>query len=213
MNINKFAKIISGVAILLAILHILSPTLGIDAILISLLVIAVLPWIIPFLKTLELPGGVKIEFRDVKEATDKISVFEREKEAEILETAELFEVIIAEEEQDTFRVLHHIAEIDPNLCLVGFRIEIEKRLLRLAEQNDIDTYRRPLYSIVEVLIKRKMLPGPVASGLNDLIAMGNSAAHGANVSPDAAKLVLEVGPSILKTLDSLIEPQQDKLKK
>jgi hypothetical protein len=211
MDTNKFAKYITGGAIVLAILHIFSPSLGIDAILISLLIIAALPWIIPFLKTLELPGGVKIEFRDVKAATDKISEFE--KEVERLEKVELVEEIEVVEEQDPFWVLRHIAEIDPNLCLVGFRIEIEKRLLRLAEQNDIDTFRRPLYSIVKALMERQMLPGPVASGLNDLITMGNRAAHGADVSPDAAKWVLDAGPSILNTLDSLIEPQQDKLKK
>lgn len=211
MHTNKFAKYITIGAIFLAILHIFSPKLGIDAILISLLIIAALPWIIPFLKTLELPGGVKIEFRDVKAATDKISEFE--KKVEIVEIAEGVDEVRVVKEQDPFWLLRHIAEIDPNLCLVGFRIEIEKRLLRLAEQNGIDTFRRPLYRIVKALNERQMLPGPVASGLNDLIKMGNSAAHGADVSPDAAEWVLDAGPSILNTLDSLIEPQQDKLKK
>jgi hypothetical protein len=203
MDTNKFAKIISGGAIFLAILHIINPKLGIDAILISLLIIAALPVIIPFLKSLELPGGVRIEFKDIKAATDKIISLKTEISAKTSTSEVMLEI------EDPFSTLRHIAEIDPNLSLVGFRIEIEKRLLRLAEQNNIATFRKPLQSIVRSLIETEMLPGPVASGLIELISMGNSAAHGANVSRDAVEWVLDVGPSILNALDSLIIPSKD----
>lgn len=199
MDINEFAKIISGGAIFLALLHIFVPNLGIDATLISLLIIAALPYIIPFIKSVELPGGFKIELKDVKAATDKIISLKGEAKVKTSTSEPMLDV------EDSFSTLRHIAEIDPNLSLVGFRIELEKRLLKIAEQNKIDTYRKPLQYIVTSLIGRQLLPGSVASGLSELIAMGNRAAHGVNVSPDAAEWVLDVGPSILNTLDSLIK--------
>jgi hypothetical protein len=208
MDTNKFAKYISGGAILLAILHIFSPGLGIDATLISLLILAALPRIIPFLKTIELPGGVKIEFKDVKAATDKIFEYEGNIET-TLKPESLYSMTktssLTLAKEDPFLVLRHVAEIDPNLGLVGFRVEIEKRLLVLAEKNNLDTYRKPLSNIVRMLQDRNIIPIHEASGLMELVGLGNRAAHGASVSPDAANWVLDVGPSILSSLDKLIE--------
>jgi hypothetical protein len=48
------------------------------------------------------------------------------------------------------------------------------------------------------------MPQEAASGLMELIALGNRAAHGAAVSPDAGSWMLDVGPSILLQLDTLV---------
>ena len=72
----KYARgAFTSVAIILAVLHILFPTLGIDATTIALLAIGALPWIIPMLKSVELPGGIKIELRDLKAAAQKITTY------------------------------------------------------------------------------------------------------------------------------------------
>jgi hypothetical protein len=187
MDMNQIWKFVSGGSLIFAILHLIMPSLGIDAIFIALLVIAFLPWLMPFLKTLELPGGVKIEFKDVKAATDKIIEVKGETEAKSTLHGKL-----TVEREDPFSALRHIAGIDPNLGLVGFRIEIEKRLLILAGKYNLETFRKPLSNIVRELKKRQLIPVQVASGLMDLIGLGNSAAHGADVSPDAANWVLDV---------------------
>ena len=75
----------------------------------------------------------------------------------------------------------------------------------MASKHNLDTFRKPLSSIVRELQNRKLIPINEASGLMDLIRLGNNAAHGADVSPDAANWVLDVGPSILDSLDRLIE--------
>ncbi|MHB9073094.1 MAG: hypothetical protein ACYC6G_06180 [Desulfobaccales bacterium] len=200
METKQIWKFLSGGALFFAILHLIRPSLGIDTIFIALLIIAFFPWLLPFLKTLEFPGGVKIEFKDVKEATDKIIKLEGKAE---IKTATFGDLTV--ERGDSFLALRHVSEIDPNLGLVGFRIEIEKRLLALANKNNIDTLRKPLSRIVRELQNRELIPIDVSSGLMDLIGLGNSAAHGAEVSPDAANWVLEMGPSILNSLDKLIE--------
>lgn len=212
MNTDKFAKVISGVAIVLAILHIFNPGLGIDAILIALLIVAALPWMIPFLKSIELPGGVKIELKDVKAATDKIIESEGmiKPESSVSATTSSSPILTSVKE-DPFSILRHVSEIDPNLGLVAFRMEIEKRLLILAEKNNLDAFRKPLSNIVKILQDRKIIPIQEANGLMELISLGNRAAHGALVSPDAANWVLDIGPSILSSLDRLIDhPENDR---
>jgi hypothetical protein len=198
MDIRKFAKFITGGAICLAILHILYPNLGIDAVLLSLIIIAALPWIIPYLKTLEIPGGFKIEFKDAKAATDKIISLKTEIKAKTSTSEVMLEV------GDPFSTLRHIAETDPNLGLVGFRIEIERRLLKLAEKNDLIIHKMPISSVVRKLQEMDIIPLQMAAGLIKLIKMGNRAAHGDNVSPEATNYVLDVGPDILGKLDALI---------
>lgn len=63
---------ISTFAIVLAGFHILHDSVEIDAVGIALLVIADLPWIAPFLSSLELPGGIKFSFRDEIQALDYV---------------------------------------------------------------------------------------------------------------------------------------------
>lgn len=58
---------ITAVAILIAFVHLIWPTLNIDAITITLLLIALVPWLSPLFESLEFPGGWKIKFREMKE--------------------------------------------------------------------------------------------------------------------------------------------------
>jgi hypothetical protein len=63
--------IITVAALALAAVHIIVPNANIDAITLTLLVIAVVPWLAPILKTVELPGGWKFEFRELKEKVEQ----------------------------------------------------------------------------------------------------------------------------------------------
>jgi hypothetical protein len=53
--------IISAVALFVALGHIIFPSVRIDAITLVLLLIAVLPWLGFVFKSLELPGGIKVD--------------------------------------------------------------------------------------------------------------------------------------------------------
>lgn len=67
MNLSNLARLrqaVTLVALALALIHLLSPSLAIDHITLVLLGFALLPWLTPLVKTLEAPGGWKIELRD-----------------------------------------------------------------------------------------------------------------------------------------------------
>lgn len=209
MRARHFKKYFSSVAIALVILHLLFPKLVIDFVTISLVIIAVLPWIFPFLKSIELPGGFKIELKDTKAATDKVVTSGVLKLSGTVSAKSSVsgKLTVEREEVDPISTLRQIADTDSNLAFVGFRIEVERRLRVIAEQHGLKAAHQPLYRIVSDLQIMQLVPNQVASGLADLIALGNRAAHGSDVEPEAVNWLLDVGPSILATLDELLGPR------
>lgn len=60
MNVRLIQLAITFSALFVALVHTYAPDLTIDGTTVSLLAIAVLPWLAPLFKAIELPGGVKI---------------------------------------------------------------------------------------------------------------------------------------------------------
>ena len=206
MEYKKLATMISIAAVSMLAAHLAWPDLGIDATSIALLVLVFFPWLIPVLKSVELPGGVKIELKDTKAATEKISQ-ETVNEPTVISTEENSEMRVRQyDSESTVEALRNVASHDPNLALVGFRIEIEKRIHKLAEASGISTKEVSLPRLIGELEGKKIIQPLVASGLMELIQLGNRAAHGTEVTSDAAYWVLDSGPSILQNLEGL-EPQ------
>lgn len=209
IELSQLKKYVPVAALALAVVHFLWPSFGIDFVTISLIIVALIPWILPVLKSMEFPGGVKIEFKDVKQAAEKITHI-------TIQPSDARQTIISTEPDlkpelrtnDSLTTLRHIASTNPNLAFVGFRIEVEKKLLAMAEQAGLQVQRRPLGRIVRDLQEREILPVAVASGLSDLIALGNIAAHGADVAPEAVNWLLDVGPSLLGALDDALNSMQ-----
>jgi hypothetical protein len=96
-----------------------------------------------------------------------------------------------------------IAQTDPNLALVGLRIEIERRIRTLAQRHDLKE-TKVLSQMLRELRFRNILTGDVAGGLSELIHAGNMAAHGADVTGNVASWAIETGPVILGQLDEII---------
>jgi len=66
------SALISTTALIVAAVHLLWPAVRIDAITLGLLVLAVVPWLGPLFKSIQLPGGWKFEFQELKrEVTEK----------------------------------------------------------------------------------------------------------------------------------------------
>lgn len=62
-------------ALLLALAHMIWPGISIDGITLTLIVIALIPWLQPIFKTLEFPGGWKVAFQDLQRTTqDQVRV-------------------------------------------------------------------------------------------------------------------------------------------
>lgn len=176
-------KIIAGFVTLLflglAFGHLFVEGFIVDSIAILLLTLAVLPWLFPYLKSLELPGGIKIELKDVQEAIDKLA------------------------SNDDSEAGAAPQNIDPQLALVALRIDIEK-LIR-SYQTDIGTKNSSLSIRVQVLANEGVLSHEVAQGILEIIKLGNAAAHGAEVDKDAAEFVLFKSNSIIKQLEKQLK--------
>jgi hypothetical protein len=195
LPLTRLRQFVSMGALLLALAHIIWPQLAIDAIALALIVIAILPWLAPLVKSLELPGGWKVEFQDLQKAAS------RAESAGLLAAAPL-------DKEATFS-FQSIANRDPNLALAGLRIEIEKRLSSLAEIHGLNS-RRPMGvgQALRALAQAEVLTNEERSILADMVNLLNSAVHGAEVDSRAAAWAIDVGPRLLTSLDERVSEAQ-----
>lgn len=191
LPLTKLRQIVSLGGLVLALVHIIWPKLAIDAVTLALIVIAILPWLAPLVKSLEVPGGWKVEFQDLQKAASRA-------ESAGLLAAE------ASGKEATFS-FQSIASRDPNLALAGLRIEIEKRLSSLAGIHGLNP-RHPLSvgQSLRALAQADVLTKEERSILTDMVDMLNAAVHGAEVDSRAAAWAIDVGPRLLTSLDERV---------
>ena len=183
--------LISLVAAGVAGAHLAWPQLTVDFITLLALVIGVLPWLQPLFKSVELPGGLKIEFHEMQK------VSERARAAGLLNP-----VPRAKLEGDfTFQL---VAKSDPNLALAGLRIELEKRLQALAAANGYDGPARGIGNLLRHLHSEELLSLDELAAIRDLVGVLNEAVHGATVSPDTAEFALDFGLDVLETIGARV---------
>jgi hypothetical protein len=168
--------------------RILFPNIKIDSITLGLLIVAILPWLSSLIESAEFPGGWKIKFRDIKKAVETANTIDIE--PSFLKGKEPLSYL-------------NVFEQDPNLGLVALRIEIEKRVRKLAKKYNIEE-QQSLRRILNALMQKDILEISTVSGLNDLIAVGNRAAHGAKVEPDVATWAAYTSEKFLYFLDRKI---------
>lgn len=190
---NKLLKqLISLIALIIAVIHNIFPQITLDGITLGLIALATLPWVVPIIKSLELPGGFKIELQEFEKAAqraDSVGLLSKES---------------ATAKEKTTYSFQTIAESDPNLALAGLRIEIEKRLKRLAELNGIGEQPKGVRMLLNALAERKILSFEERAVLSDMIGLLNSAVHGAQVDQKIADWAMDIGPQLIGTFDSRI---------
>lgn len=182
------ASLLTALAVGAAVTHAFFPSIVIDSVTVALLAIAVAPWLGVFFKSLELPGGVKIEYHDLKAVEEKardVGLITGDAHAPKTEDQKVYERISAE---------------DPNLALVGLRIEIEKALVVLGTNHGITGSKNSIGWITRELTKDGVLPEGTASVLADLIPLLNKAAHGAEVDHQSVRWAFTAGTQILNAL-------------
>lgn len=173
-------------ALLVALVHVVFPDLKIDGVTLALLILAAVPWLAPLFKSLEFPGGWKLEFHDLQKAEERAG--EAGLLAEPTETPDYSFQIVADE--------------DPNLALAGLRIELEKRLQELAEARDVQVRRTSVGRLLRLLGEREILSVYERSVLEDLVGLLNAAVHGADVDNRSAEWAMDVGPRLLQALEN-----------
>ena len=163
-----------------------------DSIDLILIGFAVLPWLSSLIHRAELPGGFKIEFQRVQDAGEKI--IGRKTEPPEAEAPQLFFL--------------GVAEADPNLALVGLRIELERRIRKLARKCSVND-RLPLMPLFRKLQTEGVLSDSALSGIQELVTFGNQAAHGGQVASGTVSWAMHVGPEILAALDKALAARAD----
>ncbi len=189
MNNKKLKQIVTISALLLALIHLVWPKLGIDYVTIVLLVAAIIPWLAPLFKTLEFPGGWKVEFQDLQKTSDKADAIG------------LLSPVNEKEGKDPEYSFMLVADQDPNLALAGLRIELEKKLNTLAISRGHEIRARGIGGILLEVLNKQLISKEEYSILTDMIGLLNQAAHGAQVDKRSAKWAINVGPRLLKTFE------------
>lgn len=221
MNTIYLRIIVSFLALGVAAAHLIWPVIKIDSITVALLVIAVVPWLAPILKSVEVPG-LKIELRDFQKASSALldsspppaisaplsgaSASKSKAKAKLTLTgkAEIgIDARVLTKSEKAVANLRKVADSDQNLALVGFRIEIETRLRELAKDRGIEDHRS-ISTILRELRVREILPDQTITALADLITWGNKAAHGQHVDPDIGPWIFDKGGEMLASLDKFL---------
>jgi hypothetical protein len=195
LSLKRLRQVVSLGALLVALIHIIWPHLAIDAIALALIVIAILPWLAPLVKSLELPGGWKVEFQEFQKVASRA------------ETGGLLAEKPAQQELFSFQ---SVANLDPVLALAGLRIEIERRLVLLINAHSLNASGKPLGvgQLLKLLAQAEILTSEERSILADMVGLLNSAVHGGEVDARAASLAIDVGPRLLTSLDERVKTTQ-----
>jgi hypothetical protein len=180
--------LISVSAVSIALGHFLWPGATIDGVTATLLLVAVLPWLQSLFKSLELPGGVKVEFQELNEVAKRA------------DAAGLLAAPGTPQQAPEYSFIQ-VATTDPNLALAGLRIELERRLEQLARLRGRGEAPMGIGRLLAYLNLNQLIGGAERSVLSDLVTLLNSAVHGAKVDPQATEWALDIGPRILKALE------------
>ncbi|WP_340084005.1 hypothetical protein MHB50_14360 [Siminovitchia sp. FSL H7-0308] len=188
----KFKLSASILFIGIFLLRILKPELNIDSILVMLIVLALVPWFIQYIKSLEINGLGKVELitEDQKQAIQKNA-----DEAGILTGTK-------ENEISNNYTFYNLRYEDPKLALAGLRIELESTLIKLVEKNSLDGQRFGLNKMTNILSKNNIITSGESSLIYDISSVLNRAVHSqlGEYNSETFDWVFDVG---LKLLDSL----------
>ena len=213
-NLNKKTLIQIGISIIsffILVVHISRPRLTIDTVTVSLLIISIIPWVTPFLKSLEVPGIAKVEFKyEIEEVTQKAEDAGLLSKKTNPESARYGVVNIlpskrtdSKDELKPEYLFQQIAENDPNLALADLRIEIEKKLNFIAKCYDLKIRNSLSVDIIlEFLYNEDILSLEEKSVISELINLLNKAVHGAEIDKSTAHRAISTGQGILNTLDT-----------
>jgi hypothetical protein len=175
-------------ALLLAAFHIIFPSLSIDGITVALLAIAIIPWLGSLFRAVELPGGLKVEYRDLKAIEEK------------MQDEGLLTTKPASIESPLYL---RIAQDDPNLALAGLRIELERELKAVAQRKNLKVAGSSLRQVARELAGAQLISAGAYLAIGDLSNLLNDAVHGAKVDEKALSWAMTVGPQLLKSIREL----------
>jgi hypothetical protein len=119
-----------------------------------------------------------------------------------------------EELDITERQVRELLRNDPRLAMAKVRIELEEALKRLHSAtigSESDLRRSSLGQLVDALVQRQVISGPVASSVRDVITLANRAVHGERIEPNTAEELAILGVRLVHEiqqvyLEHLLQP-------
>jgi hypothetical protein len=185
---------ISSVSAVLLVGHLVWPSIKFDASAVFLIALCFLPWLGAIFKSVELPGGAKVEYREeLLFATRK------------LEEVGLLQGSPAQTEDPVYRGL---IDKDPNLALAGLRIDIERRLRTLADSLRPSEPHESLRQVVNLIGSRGLFTQIQTEAMHGILNSLNIAVHGGKIPKDDAEEIMEKGIRLLGSLDKRIIRQK-----
>lgn len=151
------------------------------------LALAFLPWIVDRLESFKAPGGLEMKFRDAKQTVETSSI---------------------QPQPEDKKPFEDFSSDDPSMYSALLRVEIERRIRRLAEENGVATglssaaFKRPttLRNLCDKLAEEQIISKEARSLIYDLLPALNRAVHGEELGSEAKDFVVDYGPKVLAIL-------------
>lgn len=184
-----FKIIFSLIFTILVIIYTFIPSIKIDSTTIILVLMIFVPWIIKYLKSLELNGIGKVELITKEE---KSLLDTKMEEIKFVNTNDIKNKYLNME--------------DPKLSLASLRIDIEERLNKIAEKSNINKHPMGINKLANVLYEKTLIDNNEFMILKDIIGILNKAVHSKLDDYDiqSYNYIIEIGVKLIGSLDNKI---------
>ena len=184
-----FKIIFSITFTILLIIYTFIPSIKMDSTTIILALMIFVPWIIKYLKSLELNGIGKVEL-----ITDE--------EKKVLDTK--IEEIKITNTNDIKNKYYNMG--DPKLSLASLRIDIEEKLNKIADKNHINKNYAGIIKLANILYENSLIENNEFMILKDIIGILNKAVHSKLDDYDirSYNYIMEIGVKLIASLDNKI---------
>lgn len=196
MNTDLLASLVVTLLplIFLGIRHFVS-SFKMDDYTIYLLLIAVTPWIVPWIKTVELPGVGKVDFNGMRDAAKQAGLLEESESADLLSKAKSFIP----------------SGSDTKGKLATMWVGLADNLSNLAELHNMPQ-QKDIRSTIDSLSEKKLIDGNQHALLLGVANIFNGVLKGKTIDSRIAELALKVGPQLSIALKQLAVPDDNQSK-
>jgi hypothetical protein len=200
----KWQIAISSISAVLFMCHLVWPTIRLDTSALFLLALCFLPWLGTIFKSVELPGGAKVEYRQgLLQAAKKVE------DSGLLQDSGVQGNSLTQKRDPIYRTL---IEQNPNLALAGLRIDIERKLRAIVGFSNPDSSLKSLSQVVEIIGALGLFTKGQTQAMHGILKHLNSAVHDERVSSENAAEVFQMGTRLLDALDKRIRNQEQAAK-
>ena len=179
-------------------LRLWKPEIKIDSLSVILLVLAMIPWFIQYIKSIEINGIGKVELitKDQKDIIEK----------------NVEEIGIINNSNEEIRKNYSFYKLryeDPKLALAGLRIELESTLEKIMKKNQLMSTSRfsGIRKMAIILSENKIISNSEYALILDITGILNNAVHGKLDSYDSRNfdLVFNTGLKLLTSLNNKLK--------